>query len=75
MQAVGNGLIQAVEWKDNMPVTAGTFKSARLIHCNEDGGITAHFISGDKTRDLVAGDDLTLAGVDVTITSGNFDIN
>ncbi len=75
MKNAGHNLIQAVQWMPSMPVTTGTFVGAELIHCVEDGDVTAHFPSGDKTRSFVAGDDFTLAGVDVTIVSGSFDIN
>ena len=75
MQATGNGLIQAVEWKPDMPVSAGTFKSIRLIHCVEDGDITAAFKSGSKTRSFLAGDDYVLPMVDVVVVSGKFDLN
>ena len=75
MQNSGKSLIQAVEWKPNMPATTGTFKSATLIHCVVGGDITAKFPGGDKTRTCVPGDDFALAYVDVVIVSGTFDIN
>ena len=75
MQATGNGLIQAVEWKPDMPVSSGDFKSIRLIHCVEDGSLTAKFLDGDKSRDFLAGDDFVLPMVDVTVSSGKFDLN
>ena len=75
MQASGNGLIQAVEWKPDMPVSSGDFTGVNLIHCVEEGDITAKFRSGDVTRTFVAGDDFTLPYVDVTVVSGSFDLN
>ena len=65
---------QAVEWKDNSPISSGVH-TANLIHCIEDGDVTAHFESGDKTRSFVTGDDVTLANIKVTVVSGKFDIN
>ncbi len=75
MQNSGKSLIQAVEWKFGMPVATGAFKKVSLVHCVADGGITAHFKSGDETRNFIAGDDMTLAYVDITVNSGSFDIN
>ena len=75
MQTTSNGLVQAVEWKPDMPVSTGSFKSVCLIHCVADGNIVAHFKGGDKTRTFVAGDDFTLPYVDVTVSSGSFDLN
>jgi len=75
MQTTGNGLIQAVEWKAGMPVQSGDFASVTLIHCVADGNVTAKFPSGDESRDFKAGDDMSLAYVDVTVNSGTFDIN
>ena len=75
MQNSGKSLIQAVEWKPGMPVATGDFKKVSLIHCVEAGTVTAHFKSGDEPRTFVAGDDMTLAYVDVTVNSGSFDIN
>ncbi len=75
MQNSGKSLIQAVEWKSGMPVATGDFKKVSLVHCVEAGSITAHFKSGDELRTFVAGDDMTLAYVDITVESGSFDIN
>ena len=75
MQKSGNDLIQAVEWKAGMPASSGTFNKVRLIHCVVDGDITAHFKDGDETRSFLAGEDFTLAYVNVTVVSGSFDIN
>ena len=75
MQNSGISLIQAIEWKDNSPVIAGTHIGVNVIHCISDGDITAHFKTGDKTRSFVAGDDVTLSYIDVTVVSGEFDLN
>ena len=75
MQNSGISLVQAVEWRPGMPVSSGDFKKVVLVHCVEDGDIIAHFKSGDETRSFVAGDDFTLAYVDITVSSGSFDIN
>ena len=75
MQNSGIGLIQAIEWKPDSPVISGTIKGVSVIHCIADGDITAHFVSGDKTRSFLAGDDVTLSYVDITVVSGAFDIN
>ena len=75
MQNSGKSLIQAVEWKFGMPVSTGDFKKVSLVHCVTAGSITAHFKSGDEPRTFAAGDDMTLAYVDITVTSGSFDIN
>jgi len=75
MQNSGKSLIQAVEWKPGMPVTTGDFNKVSLIHCVLDGVITAHFRSGDETRTFLSGEDFTLAYVDITVDSGEFDIN
>ncbi len=75
MQNSGISLIQTVEWKVGMPVSTGTFNKVNLIHCVDGGNITAHFATGDETRTFVAGDDFSLAYVDVTVDSGSFDIN
>ena len=75
MQNSGISLIQTVEWKSGMPVGSGDFKGVNLVHCVEDGDIVAHFASGDETRLFVAGDDFSLANVDITVSSGSFDIN
>ena len=75
MQNSGKSLIQAVEWKSGMPVATGDFNKVSLVHCVGAGSITAHFKSGDETRTFVAGDDMTLAYVDITVDSGSFDIN
>ena len=75
MQNSGKSLIQAVEWKPGMPVATGAFKKVSLVHCVADGSITAHFKSGDEIRAFVAGQDMTLAYVDITVTGGSFDIN
>jgi len=75
MQNSGKSLIQAVEWKPGMPVATGDFKKVSLVHCVADGDITAHFKTGDESRTFVAGDDMTLSYVDVTVDSGTFDLN
>jgi len=75
MQNSGISLIQTVEWKSGMPVSSGDFRGVGLIHCVEDGDIVAKFPTGDETRSFVAGDDFALAGVDITVSSGKFDIN
>ena len=75
MQNSGISLIQTVEWKYDMPVGSGDFKGVNLVHCVEDGAITAHFPQGDKTRLFVAGDDFSLPYVDITVDSGSFDLN
>ena len=75
MQRSGSGLIQAVEWRPGMPVNTGTFNKVVLLHCVADGEVTAHFKTGDETRTFKAGDDVTLPYVDVTISSGSFDVN
>ena len=75
MQNSGISLIQTVEWKPGMPVSTGDFKSVKLIHCVEDGDITAKFPTGDETRSFIAGDDFTLDYIDVTVVSGSFDLN
>ena len=74
MEKAGNDLIQTVEWIYGMPVSSGTFKGTNLIHCVADGDITAHFAQGDETRSFVAGDDFSMAHVDITVVSGSFDI-
>ena len=74
MQKAGTELIQTIEWKPGMPVDTGAFV-ANLIHCVEDGAITASFPSGDETRSFFAGDDFALAGVAISVDSGLFDIN
>ena len=75
MQNSGVSLIQAPEWKAGMPVSSGDFNKVVLVHCVEDGQITAKFRSGDETRTFLAGDDFVLSYVDVTVVSGKFDIN
>jgi hypothetical protein len=75
MQRSGTSLIQAPEWKFGMPVSSGDFKKVSLLHCVSDGDITAHFSNGDETRSFTAGEDFTLAYVDITVVSGSFDIN
>ena len=75
MQRSGQGLIQAIEWKPGMPVAIGDFNRVSVLHCVTDGSVTAHFKTGDETRDFIAGDDFTLAYVNVTINSGSFDVN
>jgi len=76
MQTTGNGLIQAVEWKKgSYGVGAGQYKSVRVLHCIEDGDVTAHFPDGNDTVTFTAGDDVTLAGIDIAIVSGKFAIN
>ena len=75
MQNAGNSLVQAVEWKAGMPVATGDFNGVMLIHCVEDGDITALFKTGSETRSFLPGDDMTLAHVDVSVVSGLFDIN
>ncbi len=75
MQNSGISLIQAIEWKPESPVTSGTVKGVNVIHCIAGGDITAHFVTGDKTRSFIAGSDVTLPYVDVTVLSGEFDIN
>ena len=75
MQKSGTSLIQAVEWKPGMPVSTGDFKRVSLVHCVEDGEITAHFTTGSETRPFKAGDDYAIAYVDITVNSGSFDIN
>jgi len=65
---------QAAEWVFESPFTTGKH-TAQLLHCITDGSVTAHFKEGDKTRAFSAGDDITLDNVEVTITSGSFDIN
>jgi hypothetical protein len=77
MQKVGGQLIQAVEWKKGTVGTAGMqFKKVSLIHCVEDGDVTAHFTTGDETRSFKITDpDRILANVDITIVSGSFEVN
>lgn len=76
MQATGNGLIQALEIKKGMNgLSTGNFKAVRVVHCSEDGSIVVHFPDGDETVQLVAGDDRVLPGLDITISSGKFDLN
>lgn len=75
MTNAGVNLIQAIEWKKGMPVDTGSFPGVNVIHCVEDGDITAHFKAGDETRSFIAGDDFVLAAVDVTVVSGSFDLN
>lgn len=75
MKKNGGDLIQTVEWKAGNPLTAGRHDGIFLIHCVEDGDLTAHFITGDETRSFVTGDDFSLANVDVTVVSGSFDLN
>ncbi len=71
----GTSLIQTIEWKAGMPVSTGDFDSVKVIHCVSDGDIIAKFPTGDETRSFVAGDDFSLAYVDITVVSGSFDIN
>ena len=75
MQNSGISLIQTVEWRAGMPVSSGSFTGVDLVHCVDDGNITAHFPTGDESRDFYAGDDFSLANVDITVNSGSFDIN
>ncbi len=75
MQNSGISLIQAIEWKDTSPVTTGTHFGVNVIHCIAGGDITAHFKTGDKTRTFMVGDDIALSYVDVTVVSGEFDLN
>jgi len=76
MQATGNGLVQAMEIKKGMNgLTSGDYTAIRVVHCTEDGDIVVKFPAGDETVSLVAGDDRVLADLDITISSGKFDIN
>lgn len=76
MQTTGSGLIQAMEIKKGMNgISSGDFKAVRVVHCSEDGDIVVHFPDGDETVSLVAGDDRVLAELDITVSSGKFDIN
>lgn len=76
MMNSGISLVQAVEWKKECyGVATGTFKNATVLSCLEDGDVTAHFTDGDETISFLAGSDVTLARVDVTIVSGSFAVN
>jgi len=76
MTTTAGTVIQAVEWqKGKIGVSSGDFKDVTVLHCNEDGDVTAKFPSGDETASFKAGDDVALDRVDVTIVSGKFTVN
>ena len=56
-------------------ITGGDFKGILLIHCIDDGDVVVHFPTGDETVSLNAGDDRSISNVDITISSGTFDLN
>ena len=76
MTKIGNDVIQAISWrKGKYGVSSGTFVGVQALSCLEDGSATAHFKGGDETVSFLAGSDVTLGGVDVTIVSGSFAVN
>ena len=76
MKSSNGTLIQAAEWLESAPFGATkVVKGAKLIHCVTDGDIEAQFAGGKQTRSFVAGDDFSLAGIDIKVISGTFDIN
>lgn len=78
MNRAGSNLIQAIEWqRGKYAVTTGTFEKVQVISCILGGDITAHFKGpgGDETVTMLAGADVTLGGVDVTILTGTWAVN
>ena len=76
MNKAGNNLIQAIEWeKGKYGVTTGTFADVHVISCLSDGSITGAFKEGDETISMVAGSDVTVGNIDVTIVSGTWAFN
>jgi len=70
--------IQAMEWMENLSEVetgGGRIEKVIVIHCIEEGTVTAHFPNGDENKSFTAGMDRTLNGVAITIDSGKFDIN
>jgi len=70
--------IQAMEWMENlseMETGGGRIENVIVIHCIEDGTVTAHFKNDDEEKSFTAGMDRTLNSVAITIDSGKFDIN
>ena len=55
--------------------TSGSFESVELIHCSSVASITVHFTGGDEIVAMGEGDDRALAGHDITIIDGTYDIN
>ena len=76
MNKEGNQLVQAISWiKAQYQVSSGTYVGVVALSCLEDGDATAHFGEGDETITFVAGSDVSLGSVDVTIVSGSFAVN
>ena len=76
MQLIGKDMIQALEWKKGcFGITTGTFKSVQVLSCLVDGDVTAHFPEGDETVSMLAGNDVVLDSVDITIVSGTWAFN
>ena len=56
---------------DGRQITSGTFPSAKIMWCHEDGIATVHYSTGDENISLVAGDKWGLEnGAPVTVVSG-----
>lgn len=76
MQLIGKDMIQAIEWKKGcFGVTTGTYKTVQVLHCLTNGNVTAHFPEGDESADMVAGTDVVLDSVDITINTGSWAFN
>lgn len=76
MQKLDRDIIQAVEWKKGcFGITTGTHESVQVLHCLANGNVTAHFPEGDESADMVAGTDVVLDRVDITINTGSWAFN
>lgn len=54
----------------------GVFKKVMVVHCRVAGSITVTYDDGTtEAVAMIAGEDRTLSGLDIDITSGTFDLN